>query len=331
MSWNLLGHEWAESLLSEHLQHDELRHAYLFTGAPGTGRRSLALELAKAVNCLKPPSLGEFCDECRICRQINKLQQPDLSIIEPEVEGAMIKVDQVREVQHSLSLAPFEARYRVALLRNFHLANANAQNALLKTLEEAPRQVILLLTADSAENVLPTIASRCEILRLRPLSVTALQQALADRWNFNATDARLFAHLSAGRVGKAISLAADKDGLEQRKGWLDDFVHLFGLSIRERFVLTDSISRSRDLLRPELQTWLTYARDLFLTSTDASTPLTNIDRKEEIQQLASTLGSKPVLQIMKALQFSLESLDQNANLKLRVDNLLLDLPSVQIS
>lgn len=329
MSWNLLGHEWAETLLREHLQRDELRHAYLITGAPGTGRRSLALELAKAVNCLKPPSPGEFCDECRVCKQINKLQQPDLSIIEPEVEGAMIKVDQVREVQHSLSLAPFEARYRVALLRNFHLANANAQNALLKTLEEAPRQVILLLTADSAENVLPTIASRCEILRLRPLSVPALEQALQERWNFNPEDARLFAHLAAGRVGKAISLAADRAGLEQRKSWLDDYIHLFGLNIRERFALTDSISRSRDLLRPELQTWLTYTRDLFLVSTSASTPLTNIDREQEIRQLASALDCQSVLEIMKSLQFSLEALDQNANLKLLVDNLLLDLPVIE--
>lgn len=328
MSWNLLGHEWAESLLREHIQRDELRHAYLFTGAPGTGRRSLALELAKAVNCQKPPSPGEYCDDCRVCKQINKLQQPDLSIVEAEAEGAMIKVDQVRELQHSLSLAPFEARYRVALLRNFHLANANAQNALLKTLEEAPRQVILLVTADSAENVLPTIASRCEILRLRPLAVPALEQALVQRWSFINEDARLYAHLAGGRVGRAISLAADSNAQELRKNWLDDLVRLFGLNIRDRFALTDSISRSRDQLRPELQNWLTYARDLFLVSTDTSTPLTNIDREGEIRQLASRLGPDAILGLMKSLQFSLEALDQNANLKLLVDNLLLDLPQM---
>lgn len=125
----------------------------------------------------------------------------------------------------------------------------------------------------------------------------------------------------------AVSLASDKDAIEQRKNWLDDFVRLFGLNIRDRFALTDSICHNRDLLRPELQTWLTYARDLFLVSSNTSTPLTNIDRELEIKQLASNLGSEAILQLMKALQFSLEALDQNANLKLLVDNLLLELPA----
>lgn len=327
MSWNLTGHEWAEQLLAQHIRNGDLRHAYLITAAPGTGRRSLALELAKAVNCLTPPAPGEFCDECRSCKQISRLQHPDLSIVEPQGDGNLIKVDQVRQLQHSLSLAPYEAHYRVALLRNFQFANANAQNALLKTLEEAPRQVLLLLTADSAENVLPTIASRCEILRLRPLAIASLETALVLRWKFTREDARLYAHLSGGRPGTALSLASDSQGLEKRSSWLDEFVRLFEMNLRERFAYAETINRARDPLRSQLQTWLTYARDLFLLCSHSDAPLTHIDREVELKQLSSRFSPADILDIIKALQNSLEVLDQNANLRLVTDTLMLDLPT----
>ncbi len=116
------------------------------------------------------------------------MQQADLHIVAPETEGGMIKVDQIRDLQRSLILSPYEAKYRIALLLNFHQANANAQNALLKTLEEAPRKVILLLTADSAESLLPTISSRCEILRLRPTGIDSLAAALEERWQVSPAE-----------------------------------------------------------------------------------------------------------------------------------------------
>ena len=106
------------------------------------------------------------------------MQQADLHVVTPEKDGGMIKVDQIRDLQRSLILTPYEAKFRIALILNFQRANVNAQNALLKTLEEAPRKVILLLTADSAESLLPTISSRCEILRLRPTSIEYLTTSL---------------------------------------------------------------------------------------------------------------------------------------------------------
>jgi len=328
MSWDLLGHEWAENLLCSHITRAEARHAYLFTGAPGVGRRSLALEFASALNCTQPPAPGDYCGTCRICRQTASQQLPDLSIVTPESEGGMIKVGQVRELQHTLSLTPYEAGYRIALLLNFQLANASAQNALLKTLEEAPPRVILLLTADSADSLLPTISSRCEILRLRPVPVEVLENALIDRWKVAPADARLYAHLSSGRPGLARQMAADPAMLEKRRVWLDEFLRLLPLNRRERFAAAESLARSRDQLRLMLQVWLSFARDIFLTVNGMGEKVVNLDYAVDSGRIAAALPQKRALGMVNTLIRGLENLEANANLRLLLDNILLDIPCI---
>jgi DNA polymerase-3 subunit delta' len=328
MSWNLIGHEWAENLLKEHILHNEVRHAYLFTGANGTGRRSLALEFACAVNCLQPPAPGEYCGKCRMCLQLQKMQQADLSVVKAETDGGMIKVEQVRNLERSLSLSPYEAKYRIALLLDFQQANANSQNALLKTLEEAPRQVILLLTADSAENLLPTIASRCEILRLRPISVDHLEAELKSRWNLDTKRASLFAHMANGRVGKAVQFTDQPEFLENRKALLDDLARLLTSSRRERFTYTETLARNRDGVRLALQTWFTYVRDLLLLVNGSDSEITNLDRKEELIDLTGKLDGATVLQMVNAVDQALAALESNGHLRLLLDTFFLDLPRI---
>jgi len=328
MSWDLLGHAWAENLLRSHIARDDARHAYLFTGAPGVGRRSLALAFACALNCLQPPAPGDYCGVCRVCRQTAAMQLPDLSLITPESDGGMIKVGQVRELQHILSLTPYEARYRVALLQNFQLANTSAQNALLKTLEEAPPRVILLLTADSADSLLPTISSRCEILRLRPVPVDELENALATRWGIAPTEAQLYAHLSSGRPGLARQMAADPAMLEKRRVWLDEFMRLLPLNRRERFAAAENLARNRDQLRLMLQVWLSFTRDIFLTVNGMGGKVVNLDYAAESTRIAGTLPRKHALGMMNTLVLAMENLEANANLRLLLDNVLLDIPCI---
>jgi DNA polymerase-3 subunit delta' len=329
MSWNLIGHEWAEHLFKQHMLNDDVRHAYLITGAPGIGRRSLALEFACALNCAAPPAPGEFCGVCRPCSQILKMQQADLTIIRPEVDGGMIKVEQIRNLQHSLSLSPYEAKYRVALLLNFQQANANAQNALLKTLEEAPRQVILFLTADSAESLLPTIASRCEILRLHPVAVKTVYAALESRWQIPPQTANLCAHLANGRLGMALRLAQEPEQIERRSQLLDDLTHVLPLSKRERFAYVDTLLRNRDEIRFALQTWYTYARDLLMITNHSTGEITNYNRGEQLDHLAQNMSPANALQMVNTIDSALESLEANGHTRLLMDVFCLDLPQIK--
>lgn len=104
----MIGHEWAVSLLAEHVAQGRERHAYLLTGPAGVGRRTLALRFAQALNCTQPLVPGQPCRKCPSCKRIEQMVHPDLSLVEAEREGQILKIDQIRELQHTLSLAPYE-------------------------------------------------------------------------------------------------------------------------------------------------------------------------------------------------------------------------------
>ncbi|MBI3153693.1 MAG: DNA polymerase III subunit delta' [Chloroflexi bacterium] len=326
-NWNLLGHEWAVDMLRQHAARGEVRHAYLFCGPPGLGRRTLALRLAQALNCTKPLGPGIPCGTCRDCKQIEAMQHPDMNVIQAETEGGTLKVDQIREVQRSLSLKPYQSKYRVALFLRFQEANDNAANALLKTLEEAPAHAILLLTADTPEQLLPTIISRCEILRLRPLPLEAVVSDLMSR-GMDEDRARLLAHISGGRPGYARKLAEDATLLEKRDERLDDLQTLLPAPRVDKFSYADKLSKDKDAMRQVIMIWLSYWRDVMLRVAGAETPLINVDRNMEIEFLAGRLDLATARRVVADLESALEKMDRNVNSRLLAEVLLMDWPGV---
>ncbi|MBE0670433.1 MAG: DNA polymerase III subunit delta' [Anaerolineales bacterium] len=326
-NWNLLGHEWAVDMLRQHAARGDVRHAYLFSGPPGLGRRTLALRLAQALNCTKPLAPGVPCGLCRDCKQIDAMQHPDMNVVQAETEGGTLKVDQIREVQRSLSLKPYQSTYRVALFLRFQEANDNASNALLKTLEEAPAHAILLLTADTPEQLLPTIISRCEILRLRPLPIEAVEADLIYR-GVDEERARLLAHISGGRPGYARRLVDDATLLEKRDERLDDLQTLLPAPRVEKFFYADKLSKDKDAMRQAITIWLSYWRDVMLRVAGAETPLVNIDRNMEIEFLAGRLDLSTARRVVSNLENALEKMDRNVNSRLLAEVLLMDWPKV---
>ncbi|HPH98491.1 MAG TPA: DNA polymerase III subunit delta' C-terminal domain-containing protein [Anaerolineaceae bacterium] len=330
MDWKVFGHEWAAEILAVHAAQDTLRHAYLFTGPPGIGRRTLALRFAQAINCLTPTAPGLPCRACRTCRQIESQQFPDLSILKAEGGSREIKIDQVRTLQRTLMLAPYAARYRVGLLLDFQNANESAQNAMLKTLEEAPTRVILLATTDAQENLLPTILSRCEIMRLRPLPLDRAAAALMDEAHIEAAEARRLAHLSGGRVGYALQLHANPKQLDKRQALLEQALSLVQANRRTRFayveVLTKDKEGPREAVRQALEVWISLWRDVMLCASGAQTPLVNVDSEAALRALARQVEVSQARALAARLTLALDQLDGNVNPRLLAETLLLDWP-----
>lgn len=326
-NWNLIGHEWAVDMLKKHVSHGTTRHAYLFCGPPGLGRRTLALRFAQALNCTTPAEPGIPCGTCRDCKGIESMQHADLTVIQADSEGGTLKVDQIRESRKTLVLKPYMSKFRVALFLRFQEANDNAANALLKTLEEAPSYAVLILTADNPEQLLPTIVSRCEVLRLRPLSIEEVQRGLENR-GIEKGRARLIAHISGGRYGYALRLVEDDALLGKREERLDDLLTLLPASRVEKFAYADKLSKDKDSMRQAMLIWLSYWRDVMLRTAQATTPLVNVDRNVEIEGLAGQLDLSAARKVVGNLETALEQMEKNVNPRLLAEVLLLDLPKV---
>ena len=326
-NWNMLGHEWAVGMLKQHIVRDAVRHAYLLTGPPGLGRRTLALRFAQALNCPQSPEPGDACGTCRDCRQIENMLHPDLAVVQAEFEGGTLKVDQIREVRRTLTLKPYQSKYRVALFLRFQEASEGAANALQKTLEEAPEHAILILTADNPEQLLPTITSRCELLRLRPLPVDVVEAHLGAN-GADAGNANLIAHVANGRPGYALRLLKDETALEFRAERLADLQKLLSSTRVHKFKYAEGLAKDKEMMRQTIQIWLSYWRDVLLCVSEANTSAANIDQNETITSLAQHLDLGGARRIVHEMELALKRLEHNVNPRLLAEVLLLDLPEV---
>jgi DNA polymerase-3 subunit delta' len=255
------------------------------------------------------------------------MQHPDLAVIHADAEGGTMKVDQIREARRTLTLKPYSANYRVSLFLRFQEANDSAANALLKTLEEAPSYAVLILTADNAEQLLPTIVSRCEVLRLRPLGVREVQAALEEK-GFEANQAKLIAHISGGRFGYARRLLESESLLTEREERLNDLQTLISASRVEKFSYADKLSKDKDSMRRVILLWLSYWRDVMLRAAQAQTPLVNVDRNLEIEDISHRMDLSSARLVVSELEGTLEKMERNVNPRLLAEVLLLDLPGI---
>jgi len=328
-NWDMLGHNWAVDLLQNHIVKGRIGHAYLFTGPQGIGKRTLALKLAKALNCPQPVSPGVPCCECRSCQLFENGGHPDLTTVQADHIGGNLKVDQIRELQHTLSLTPYEARYRVALLLRFEEANPNAANAILKTLEEPQSQVVMMLTAQDSESLLPTIVSRCELIRLRPLALDTITRELQSQFDTGTDKTQLAAHISGGRPGLALQLLQDPTLMERRQTWLADLAQLLSSSRVKRFAYAEVLAKKGEMIEDLLQVWSSFWRDILLINSGSSVHITNLDWKTQIDSLAQVISLPKAVEIVKTLQGTSNLLKRYTNPRLTLEVLMLDLPYIQ--
>ncbi len=326
--WSVYGHDWAVRLLQRAITAGRPSHAYLFTGPAHIGRCTLALGLARALNCTgeQPPCEWDkgLGGACRACRLMATGAHPDVRVLKPD--GASIKIDQVRELQHELSLSPVEGRFRVAIVDGMEMATAEAANALLKTLEEPPSQVVLVLVASEPEWLAPTIVSRCQHLALRALRIDQVRHALISHWGVDEKRAEELAHLASGRLGWAVMTAQDESVLHQRAARLDDLLRLLNEGRVARFAYAEQLAGDEATALETLELWGTWWRDVMLLAVGSHGPLVNIDRLPVLKQHAQCFGADRARLTLAALVRTIWHILRHANTRLTLETLMLDLP-----
>ncbi|MCH8801716.1 MAG: DNA polymerase III subunit delta' [Chloroflexi bacterium] len=332
--WTIFGQDHLLKRLEPTLQQRRQSHAYLLSGPPHVGKMAMAINLSQAVNCLEGP--GAPCGTCTQCTRIAAGLHADISILVPGQgeEGrspkTVIGIDAIKELIHRVSLNPYEGSSSVVIIDGAESMSDDAANALLKTLEEPPPQVMFLLLTANEGAVLPTIRSRCQRMVLVPLSRDAMVQRLVSGHQTTPEQAEHLFRLSRGCLGWAIGALDDPQVLEQRQADLEKMQETLDAGLETRFTYANEIATlfgsDRDAAKDLLALWLRWWRDLLLIKEGAEEFLHNADYSDSLRNQASGLSTAEIVQFINRLMQTLSNLDSNVNPRLAMEVMMLNLP-----
>jgi DNA polymerase-3 subunit delta' len=335
--WDIIGQERAVSLLKHSLETRTAAHAYLFVGPEHVGKMTLALDLARALNC---EAEERPCLTCDSCKKIAAGNHADVQIIglmqnEADEETKLIGIDQIKNIQHDANLPPFEGKQKVFIIDRAELMSTEAANCLLKTLEEPAEKVTFILLANNDRRLLETVISRCQHIELPPLSIDEETKALAEKAGIDKEKARLLAGLSHGCPGWALAAINNESILERREEELNNITGLISANIEERFDyagrLAAGFNKDRRAVYDVLNTWLDYWRDLMLARLGHIEMITNVDRKEEISKRAGSYSLVSIKNFMQSIEAAARQLSQNVNARLALEVLMIDIPKEEVT
>lgn len=332
--WKIVGHDHAITELKSSLKAGRLSHAYLFSGPRHTGKATLAMNLAQALNCVLTSDTP--CDDCSQCRRIASGYHTDVEIISPSQSTAkeplrkLVGIDSIRAIESRAYLEPYEGSYRVFIFADAESMSTEAANALLKTLEEPPPRCIFLLLTSQYERILPTIISRCRSVELSPLPLTKVLGYIADNYSVQQAQADKIARLSQGCLGWAILALANPNILEQRRSELERIINLIDASIEQRFNAASDLASlfSRDNMEAQgvLGVWLSWWRDLLMVSEGAEESVYNLDYIEVLRDHAQRYSPRQIASFTGSILSTLNTLDHNVSARLSLEVLMLSMP-----
>ncbi len=319
---DILGHDAIKQHLQKAIETRTVSHAYILAGEAGMGKKTLAQAFALSLFCEKSPN-GP-CMECHACRQVLAGSHPDLIRVTHE-KPASIGVDEIREqINDTILIRPFSSEYKVYIVDEAEKMTVQAQNALLKTIEEPPSYAVLILLSTNSEAFLPTILSRCVQLQLKPLRDSVVQEYLERQMGVPEGDAKLYAAFARGNLGRAIRLAGSGDFRRLYDAMLYLLKHIKEADISE---LLDRIKDMQDEkldIYECLDFMLVWYRDILMFKVTKDADL--LIFKEEyaaINQVSSQTSYEGLENILNAIQKAKIRLEANVNMELAMELMLL--------
>ena len=353
--WQTFGHPGAIRLLGGAIGLGRVSHAYLIAGPEQVGKRTLALDIARAVNCTPSPDMfGEApeppCGRCASCDRIARGLHADVRVIDvdtelPSADGSSesgqgsssrsrknIRIEHIAELQREAALKPFEGRRRVFVVDGAEAMSAEAANRLLKTLEEPAEEVMIVLVSASPDRLPPTVVSRCQRIELRLVPREEIELALVDRFGAEPEDAAVLSRIARGCPGWAIEALNDPTAMDKRTQSAQRILSVLTGDIEVRFRYAREASaifgRDRAAGMAEIETWLDWWRDVAFAANGLEQHVVNADWLPSLSAVGRALKSDELSAAVDAVERTIDALRANAMPRLALEVMMLDLPGV---
>lgn len=314
--------------IKEHFQNAiagrKVSHAYIINGEKSSGKEFIARVFAQTLQCEKGGV--EACQECHSCKQALGGNQPDIIRVMHEKPNS-ISVDDIRaQVNNDVVIKPYSSRYKVYVISEAEKMTVQAQNALLKTLEEPPEYAVILLLTSNVESLLPTILSRCVVLNMKPVSDELIKKYLMEQMMVPDYKAEVCVAFARGNVGKAKSLASSEDFENVKSEALSLLKYIQDMELYEIVAAIRKISEYKLDINDYLDIMAIWYRDvlLFKATNDAN----HLIFREEIQAIRKVAGRSSyegIESVIRALEKAKNRLNANVNFELTMELLMLEI------
>lgn len=319
---DVVGHEQIIMHLSSALKNKKISHAYIFNGDDGVGKNMLAKAFAKALQC--DAGYGDACDMCRSCHQVDSGNQPDIRWIQHEKPNT-ISVDDVREqLNNDIQIKPYSSKYKIYIIDEAEKMNVQAQNALLKTIEEPPAYGIVMLLVNNVDALLPTIRSRCVTLNMKMAPYDKVVEFLMSKYQVPDYKARVCAAFSQGNIGKAVKMAASPDFNELQEDVLRIVKNVDDMEIYEVMDAVKNLSEHKVNIYDIIDMMMVWYRDvLMLKITNDLNLLIYRDEYRALSKRAKKSSFDGLDNIIQGFEKAKVRLRANVNFDIAIELMLL--------
>ena len=316
---NIIGHNKAIESLKLSIINKTVSHSYLFQGEDGLGKKMVAYVFAKTLLCKEQKE--EPCNRCVSCVKFHSHNHPDFFSIEPD--KGLIKKGQIEEMIKSVSILPFESKRKVFIIDDSHKMNQEGKNALLKTLEEPPSYITIILISSSPNNLLPTILSRCQSVKFYPVKPIEIEDYLIRLYNKSVEEASFVSNFTKGSVGKSIELSTSDKFFQMRDQLIKILDSLIKGDKTKAFSSIPFFNENRDNIEEIIDIILYWFRDLLIYKEIGESHL--IINKDKLEYLSSQsfVDFNSINDIIEKVEETKDNIRRNVNYQLSIETMLL--------
>lgn len=320
---DIIGQEQIKKHLQKAINQNSISHAYIFCGESGSGRHTLADAFAKAIQCEDKTADIDSCCKCKSCIQAESHNHPDIKYITHE--KLSISVDDIREqINNDITIKPYSSEHKIYIIPDANKMTEEAQNALLKTIEEPPAYAVIILLTDNITSLLPTIQSRCITLTMKPLSKNDIAAYLTSKLQMEPERAEIAAGFCQGNMGKAIRFACSEDFQNMKDQVLLLLKHIDTMDVPAIMEVIRGFSQHKSQIYDYLDLILLWYRDvlMFKVTKDANLLLYS-DEYHDISKQASSRNYEDIENIIKAIDKAKVRLEANVNFDVAIELMVL--------